>query len=171
MNYRVLIALFATSLTCATAATLTYSDTTVGGPSWQRPHSGIPPTWVTSSTGYAFHVLSFVVDTSGSYNLVTTAASFDNYLILYRDAFNPAAPLTNALAADDDSGTGLNSAIYNFALSSGVDYYLVTSSFSRTDSGTFTNQLSGPGNIAAPEPATILLTLAGLAGVLVLRKR
>lgn len=152
---------------------LTYTGTTAGGPTWNRPIAGTPPTslsGVGTAVPYSFALLS--VSLSGSYVFQSTAAAWDNYSFLYGNAFNPASPLTNALTGNDDNPSiGLSG--FTFNLTAGTSYYFVVTGFGNTDFGAFSNTISGPGTItrggaaAAPEagPGLLLacLVLAGLA--------
>jgi hypothetical protein len=89
---------------------------------------------------YAYHAFPFTVDTTGEYDLVTIATS------RYGFPFDALLYLYHDVQPGSPGGYAPNC------------------------SGTFTNELSGPGQIA-PEPTTILLTLAGLAGLVIFRKR
>jgi hypothetical protein len=74
-------------------------------------------------------------------------ASIDTFLTTYTPSFNPASPLTNCLAADDDSGPGLCSRL-TFTVPRGGTATLVVTSFS--NGATFPYQVNftgttGPG--------------------------
>lgn len=70
-------------------------------------------------------------------------SGFDGYILLYRNGFNPASPLTNLVALDDDGPTfgigesQIDSRAYLFA----DNYYLVTTAYSEGATGTFSNQV------------------------------
>ncbi len=153
-------------------------------PTFNRTVSGAPPTALSGvGTAVSYGTLSFIPDTTGSYSLETTAAALtgtadDTYLVLYQGIFNPATPLTNAIAADDDAGVGALSLI-NISLTAGTSYTLVTTTFANGQFGPITTRISGPGgsNIdlgaaAAPEPGSLaLLGLVALPGVALLRRK
>lgn len=134
-----------------------------------------------NGTAVRHDVQRFQVATSGNYT-ITHNAGFDSFLNLYRDNFNPASPLTNAVNASDEglqmfrsaqfgsippgedsSGTGLLS---NIALNSNTDYFLVTTMFANNttlwNDGIYTNLITGPGAVYIPEPAGAAALLAGI---------
>jgi hypothetical protein len=161
--------------TPAQAATFTYSGDTTGAPTWSRPGSGAPPTSVSGSSGYGYQVLEFNIDTSGTYDFLSTTTTWDSYTFLYRDSFNPTAQLTNVIIGNDDFPTTRLSGFNGVSLSAGTNYFFVTSSFSTGGSGTYTNTITGPGNVstatAAPEPFTIIGTLVGGTAAMRMRKK
>ena len=129
--------------------TFTAPGTTVGRSLWNRPGQGAPPIAPLSGTAVPYDVMCFTVSTTGSYTLKTTSVSpalWDNYMHLYSTAFNPAAPLTNVIAGNDDFGSvGVSS--LNVSLTAGTRYYLVTSGFSNSSSGSYTIDITGAGSV------------------------
>ncbi|MGE3818340.1 MAG: hypothetical protein AB7I30_02805 [Isosphaeraceae bacterium] len=160
----------------ARADVLAYVGTTVGGPTWQRPIAGNPPTPPPSGVGtnVPYHVQPFFVKLSGTYSMQsasTIPAGWDNYTFLYQDTFSAGAPFTNVLIGNDDNPTiGLSG--FNFALTAFTQYFLVTTGFGNTDEGAFTNTIQDVGNVfpsgtimlGVPEPSP--MALAGVAGLL-----
>ncbi len=154
------------------ADTLIYTGTTTGGPTFNRPlEDGSGLTGIGTAVPYS--VLQFSVTAASSYSFVSTptTALYDNFLILYQNAFNPAAPLANFVIADDDTGgIGVSSA-FTTPLTVGTNYFLVTTGFNNQDFGNFTNSITGPGSFITgggapiPEPATMILLGTGLAAV------
>lgn len=152
----------------ATAGTLNYTDTTVGGPTWNRPFAGTPPI-VLSGVGTAvpYSVLQFTVDLGGSYIFSSqgvTPTNWDNYTFLYVTSFSAASPLTNAVTGNDDNPSiGLSG--FTSTLVAGTNYFFVTTGFSNTNAGAFSNSITGPGSIISdiPEPSSVLLLSGGLA--------
>lgn len=158
----------------ALADTLNYVGTTVGGPTFNRPLPGSPPTGLSAvGTAVPYSVLQFTVSAGGAYDflsLATTPVNWDNLLFLYVNSFNPASPLTNAVIGNDDFPTIGRAGFNAVPLTAGTNYFLVTTGFSNTDAGAFANSITGPGIISpvgtpVPEPTTLILLGAGLAGV------
>ncbi len=128
--------------------TVMYSSTNVGGPQWDRP-IGCGPT-ISGLGPVRYHVQAFVVDANGNYD-INSVQSYDGYIHLYANSFDPNPPNqpTNCIASNDDGGGGIGTSdILGQALTAGTPYFLVTSAFGNGDEGTFTNTLSGPGNIS-----------------------
>ncbi len=163
-------------VTTGRADTVTYTGTTAGGPTWNRPIEGNPPT-VLSIVGTAvpYSVQQFSVSLAGLYNFQSTATNppnWDNYTFLYQNSFNPMSQFTNVLIGDDDNPSiGLSG--FSFNLVAGTNYLFVTTGFSNTSFGAFSNTFAGPGTIsfgsanAVPESIPALpmfgLVVVGLA--------
>jgi hypothetical protein len=154
----------------AFAGTTIFTGDTTGGPTYNRPLSGTPPTGLSAvGTAVRYVVTPFTVSVSGNYNFLNSSVH-DSYLGVHRNFFNPANGLLNALAYDDDSGPGSDSAITALGLLAGVSYFAVSSSFANTGFGRFTLTIDGPGNIVGggggvPEPATWAMLIFGFAGI------
>jgi hypothetical protein len=162
------------------AGTLTYTGTTVGGPTWNRPIQGNPPVPPLSGVGTAtpYSVQSFSVDASGAYDFLSTATNpsgWDNYTFLYANSFDPTAQFANVIIGNDDFNDDVSnigqSGFNGVSLTAGVAYFFVTTGFGNGDAGQFSNTISGPGNISlhsptpVPEPTTTLALLGfGLLG-------
>lgn len=163
----------------ATAATVTFTGTTVGGPVFARPLEGTPPLDLSGiGTGVAYDVKSFTIGQSGAYDFLMTGIEpdgWDTFLLLYADAFDPADPLANVLAGNDDLGGIGVSGFDGFGLDAGTTYFAVATGFAAGAEGRYALRIAGPGAIAAPipEPATWAMLLAGfaLAGVAVRARR
>ena len=155
-----------------------FTGTTVGGPTFNRPVAGSPPTslsGVGTSVSYAF--LNFTVSVTGNYNFLSEAIApinWDNYLFLYQNSFDASAPLSNGLIGNDDYAT-IGRSGFDFALNAGTTYVLVTTGFGNTDQGIYRNTIRGQGvatpTSTVPEPSTNALMAAGLIGVAVVTKR
>ncbi len=125
--------------------TVQYSDTIVGGPEWDRPYADF--SGISGLGPVRYHEQMFWVDLSGSYDL-TSVQTYDGYLLLYIDSFDPTDQLTNGVAGDDDGAGGIGTSdIIGVALEAGRQYFLITTAFANGDEGTFTNTLTGPGVI------------------------
>lgn len=168
------LVLCATALpTLANAQTVV--GTTTGGPTWNRPITGAPPTPPLSGIGTAvpYTVIPLTINTNGSYVFQSTAITpgYDNYAFLYQNSFNPAAQFTNLLVGSDDNPTvGLSG--FTIALTTGTNYFFVGSGFDNLDFGDFSLNVSGPGiatfdriSAAVPEPTTWAMLLLGFGGI------
>ncbi len=174
-------ALLALSSLAAFGATLNYSGTSVGGPTWNRPFAGAPPADLSGvGTAVRYDVVAFWVDLDGSYTFQSTSVNpsgWDNYSFLYVTSFNPAAPLTNVIVGNDDNpGIGLSGFSANLAAL--TQYYFITTGFSNEDAGSYDLAIAGEGNIAAgelnaqvPEPSTWALAGLGLTALGFLSRR
>lgn len=169
----------------ASAAVVPFSGAlTAGDPTYNRTLSGNPPTSLSGvGTAVHFDLLPFHVTAADSYTMETLSASLspgtpdDTFIALYQNAFNPLAPLSNVLRADDDSGPGSLS-LMSRALVPGTQYYLVVTSFANGALGAYTGAIRNPGAGTAvfglvPEPGTALMMLAalGVVGAVVSRRR
>ena len=158
------------------AGSITFSGDTTGQPTWNRTTSGEPPTSLSGvGTAVPYQTWPFTVSAGGTYVLEIIAAVYgDSFLSLYQTSFDPTSQFTNALSADDDSGVDLLSRI-DYGLLVGTQYYMVVSGFDNDDFGTYTANISGPGDISltgvVPEPGTWLLLGAGMMGLWLLRRR
>jgi hypothetical protein len=158
---------------------LSYGGSTAGQPVWNRPlaNQGNPPNTLSGvGTAVPFLAQPFYADQSGSYSFTSDALSpvkWDNFSFLYAGSFNPAAPLANVLIGNDDLPAGnIGVSGFNYNLNANSPYVLVITGFSNEDFGSFTNTISGPGNVRlgsnarVPEAGSILpafaIVLAGL---------
>ena len=130
------------------AATVSYSGSIAATPIYNRPVSCATLSTAGNANGY--HVQQFSVDTAGSYSvevLSTTMPEADSFLTLYLGAFDPASPLSNCIALNDDIGGGNLLSRVTTNLNAAVVYIAVTSSFSPGQVGNISNRIDGPGNI------------------------
>ena len=143
-------------------------------PTYARSFPGTGPGCTLSgfATNCYYDVYAFTVSTNGSYtfNMCTPGTNFDGFGSLYQNAFNPASACgvpANFVYADDDSNTALgncdNDARLIATLTTGITYYIVTSSFDNTITGNYEWTFTGPAgaNIIIGNPTFTLGNLAG----------
>jgi subtilisin len=140
-------------------------------PKFRRPNGPAnPPTSLSSSaTNVCYGTRSFTVAASGTYTFDMTAASFtngsstndDGFFALYQNSFTATSALTNALQTDDDSGAGYKPR-FSRSLSAGVTYILVTTTYSNGYTGSYTNNISGPGTITITGGTSAFSPLSGV---------
>jgi len=184
-----LAALF--TATSAKAAVLTYQGDTTNQPTWRRIAPGNPPDRIsgenagTMGMNVPYSVFQFVVEESGLYTFGSTVpgatspadGTWDNFLVLYQDSFNPTNQLTNVLvAAFPFRAVGMapddGSPAFDQQLTAQRNYFLVTTGRRVTDFGLFTNTISGSGKVVAvPESGSTPSTLAAVGVGLLLYKR
>ena len=156
-----------------------YFGTTEGGSTWNRPNAGLPPLPPLSGIGTVvpFSVQQFEVSQSGLYDFLSTSVmptSWDNNLYLYEASFNAAAPLNNAVVGSDDFPDIGLSGFNAVNLVAATNYFLVTTGFTNSSTGSYSNTLSGPGNIVlipVPEPSSLVICGLSACFILVRRRR
>lgn len=165
--------------------TAAYSGDTTGGPSWDRPFAD--GTCCSALGPVVYETEMLFVDTTAAYDINSVQDGWDGYLLIYQDNFDPLNQSANFYAGDDDGNGGIGTSdIEGLTLEAGRPYIVVTTGFAAGDAGTYTNSVTGPGNISfgAPvsEPALpvpslgtwssllLMLTMAGMA-VLSLQRR
>ena len=103
---------------------------TASSPTFNRPNdNGLNAPNSLSGTISPYSVFAFQVSSNGSFSLRSDAASnsWNNFLVLYANSFNPVAPLSNSLRVNDNWSNGNSSSSrINVNLITGVTYFLVT---------------------------------------------
>jgi PEP-CTERM motif len=161
----------------ALAADFNYQTTLTASPTFNRPNdNGNNAPNSLSGEFRPYSVFSFTVSQNGFYRLRSDATGgWNNFLVLYAGAFNPATPLANAIRVNDNY-SGLNARIESASLSTGITYRLVTTAigFMPPPSPWVAQNRIQPANSSAfitpvsavPEPSTLALAGLGLAAVL-----
>lgn len=157
-------ALFVGLTGTAQADIVTWTGDTTDAPRFDRPFADFSDL---SGNGenVAYRTHAFTVGEDGDYSLVVSGLGFDTFLFLYEGAFDPASPLDNGLAGDDDA-VSLNTSGFETALTAGTTYYAVVTGFASDDFGAYSLTIAGQGLISAvPEPSAWLMLALGLAAV------
>jgi hypothetical protein len=167
--------------TPALAGDISVNGDTTGGPLWNRPLGGNPPTPPLSAVGTAvpYEVWEFSVTADGVYDFLSVAdGGWDNYLFLYTGSFDPTDQFANVLIGNDDFPT-IGVSGFAYALTAGTTYLTVNTGFANDDFGAYTMRITGPGDIVPgggggviPEPATWAMMILGFGAVgLSMRRR
>jgi hypothetical protein len=125
----------------------TTTGTIVVGATYARA-TGNNVTTYTAAAGVAgsaayFRTYTFVAPASGAVTFSTESVALtpgdpdDTFLSIYATSFNPAAPATNFLRGDDDSGLGFQS-LFTHTLVAGSTYVIVVTTYSNGVTGNFT---------------------------------
>ena len=176
---RILTAAAVLAMAGTALADLDYLGDTTGGPTFNRPSS------LTTLSGFAtdvaYEAVNIGVTVDGDYSVLSDQTNFglrwDGYLLVYANSFNPASPLDNLIALNDDyfgaslPGTGVGySGLDAVTMSAADTYWIVTTGFGNDDFGPYQNSISGPGDVfIVPAPAS--LALLGLGGLAAARRR
>ena len=146
---------------------------TTTSPTFNRPNdNGLNAPNSLSGETRPYSIFTFTVTENGLYRLRSDAiGSWNNFLVLYAGAFNPATPLANAIRVNDNF-SGLNARIENASLSTGVTYRLITTAIgfmpppspwvTQNRIQPFSNTAQVLPVAAVPEPSTVALSGLGL---------
>ncbi len=127
---------------------------------WTRNVSGTT-CGATATPDEYYDIFAFTVSTAGSYtfNMCHVGATWDSHASLYQNAFNPASPCdvpSNFIIANDDGNASCSSQSQLIAtLSTGVTYYLISTSFFGNETGVnYQWTFTGPGGATISAPVT-----------------
>jgi len=128
------------------------------GPTFNRPST----TGALSGVTVPYDVVGFYPNEDALCSIYSTQEgdTYDGHIALYEGDFDPAAPLDNLIAVDDDFGSsdgGLGigmSAIERIPLEFFYNYYLVTSGFGSDDVGSYSVTISCQNPATRVLPAT-----------------
>ena len=179
-----------------------FTGDTTGGPTFARPLSFTATS--SNATAVAYVAQPFTVDLAGQYIFEVDGATprtiGDTYALVYSGSFNPATPLVNLIAGDDDytgaftilpgsspalvegsrialgETSNFGGATTGLLLAPGTQYIAVVTTFGDTNAqGTFTAGIGdGPGGgtvTLGAVPEPTSLALTGLGGLALLGRR
>jgi len=155
------------SSTASEQVTILSGDTS-GSPTFNRPLEDLSGLSAIG-TDVSYDLVEFTVGASGAYGL-TALADFDSFVFLY-SGFDPSAPLTGGLYANDDLVSFVSSG-FTADLLAGVMYRAIVTSYENSDFGDYVLTFAGPSSVTlaggpggVPEPSSWALMILGFAGV------
>ena len=160
------------AMTAAQADNIVLNGTlAVTDPTFNRPLGFT----ILSGAGSAvfYDAFSFIGLTPGAYTFTMSSpagqSNIDTFLALYAGGFNPAAPLTNLVAFNDDFTPGnFTLSGFTFTLNATSVYTVVSTSFANGQIGKYTTTIAA----VVPEPESYALLAVGLLGMTAwMRKR
>ncbi|MCF6308162.1 MAG: T9SS type A sorting domain-containing protein, partial [Flavobacteriaceae bacterium] len=135
---------------CAIVSDCNLIDTTpddaVSTDIWDRPFAG--GTCCSTLGPVSYDVYGpFTVDATGLYDILNVqVGGWDGYLFVYENCFDPLDQLNGFVAGDDDGAGGIGTSdIIDVMLTTGTDYYVITTGFSAGDFGDFETTITGVG--------------------------
>lgn len=120
-------------------------NTLPNGPFWARPDQDCTALTFSLANDVAYQFQRFTVDVAGDYQ-IGSIQSYDGYLHLFENAFDPGAPTENCIAGNDD-GSGFGTSHLQASLNPGTEYVVVTSAHADGEFGFFENSIAGPGTV------------------------
>jgi|GEM_PF-2948765 len=127
-----------------------WTDTMQGNQhTWNRPTADLQG--IVTDAKVQYSSLSLFVTQTGTYDLSsdqTIIEPWDGLIFLYGETFDPAQPLKNLLAGNDNGPGGPSTSKITAQLLAGVVYHVVTSASSPgVGPFNFANTLQGPGDV------------------------
>lgn len=154
---RLFLCAFVLSAVAYGEAATTFYGTNQGQPFFNRPNS----LSTLSGRNVRYSVQPFFPNVNADCFIQSVQeGSFDGVILLYRNGFNPASPLSNLIGYNDDGtefGIG-ESRLDSAPLLFSDNYYLVTTSYAEGVTGTFSNQ------VVCENPATRVVVGDGAFG-------
>ena len=149
IRWLIVLALLALIVPSVLAGSYTWVDTLDGSdPTYNRAFGTTCDALSGIGSNVYYETLNFSVTATGIYDIeVVSFTGSDTTMALYAGSFNPANAL-GCVEYDDDGGSGFLSYISR-SLNEGTNYILVVSTFSNGDNGTFTVEMTGPGDFCA----------------------
>ncbi len=133
-------------ITTAQGATFNSGALTAADPTWMRAYGGT--TCSASTTSVYYDVYSFYVSTAGSYTFTGCFPAIDGYGFIYQNAFTPASACgtpANFVVGNDDSAPSCGAdPMMTATLTPGVQYFLISSSFSTGATDSYSWTFTGP---------------------------
>lgn len=125
----------------------TYHSSTLTGNYYTRPEEYSTCVLSTRSTQYDTFV--FMTDSTAEYTIHNTySPTFDGYLHLYSDTFDPQNPCNSYVAGNHHFNGSPNESSITTILTAGTPYYVVTSAWQPYQAGTYSTNITGVGNIS-----------------------
>jgi len=118
----------------------------------------LSPPFTAGATSFKYFTQTITPSVTGAYDFTVTGTTGDTdpYLFIYTPSYSDAAPLTNALVANDDQPGGVRfSKIPALNLTAGTPYVIVATFFNAAATGTITFDLVGPGTVAISGGPTV----------------
>ncbi|MBS9390217.1 MAG: hypothetical protein HEQ33_15545 [Dolichospermum sp. WA123] len=145
-------------MVAAPAQAITFSGSTTGAPTWNRPvqNGSNPPAALSNmATAVPYQVQNFFVDTTGAYSFLSTTTTYDNFTFLYQNSFSAASPLTNVIIGNDDYSNNRTSGFQGVNLTAGTQYYFVNTGYSNNNFGAYNSSITGVGNFTLGDVAAV----------------
>lgn len=126
------------------------SGTTAGGPTYNRPRTGTPPSSLSpSANAVRYDAFSFTVAATGKYVFSLAGVTWNPFSVLYQGAFNSSSPLTNALFATAATNSNDTTKIgFTWDLTAGTNYTFVSGGSTNADFGNFNFSIGRQGPAA-----------------------
>ncbi len=112
----------------------------------------------------AYVAKAFTVNETGNYSFLNEQENWDGVISIYRDQFDPSNPFNNCIAYNDDGTQVGLSAIEDINLEQCNTYFFVITGKAHDDFGTFSTEVTGPGQLIEPETGVCFPVNSGIGG-------